>query len=144
MPAAHHRHSPQLGMNEATTWSPGLDAGDTRTDGFDDPCPFVAAAEPVVIPRDVTGDSVMVGVTRAGGGNPHEHLAALRLVELQRLYLPLRTPLSKYCTTCLHVLVSRFRVLRCPPRLSVATQAGTVPGSRGSCRRQSLGSLLGV
>ena len=64
-PVEHQRQNPQDGMNEHTTWSPGLHPGDARPDLLDDAGALVAADEREA-GDDVAVPEVLVGVAEPG------------------------------------------------------------------------------
>ena len=76
----------------------------------------MTAAEGVIVARDITGDGVIVGMAEPGGSDANQHLTSLRIIELQRLDLPLSAVLPQDRATCLHdflVSVPMGSVPRC-------------------------------
>ena len=78
-------HFPHSGAKSVITWSPGRDERDAVADALDDAGALVAEHAGRVAGRVGAGGGVEVGVADAAGGEPDEHLARLRLGEIDLL-----------------------------------------------------------
>ena len=85
-PLRHCGQVPQKPDRQATTWSPARTVGDVVADRLDDAGAFVAQHErPVEREAAEAVDHVQIAVADAGGDGAHQHLAAARLVDVDRL-----------------------------------------------------------
>ena len=80
-------HSPHCGENSVTTWSPTATDVDARADRLDDAGALVAEHRRRVPGGIDTRRRVQVGVADAAGDEAHQHLARLRLGQLELLDL---------------------------------------------------------
>ena len=77
---------PHSGANSVITWSPGLHERHAVADALDDAGAFVPEHARRVAGRVGARGGVEVGVADAAGRQPNEHLAGLRLGELDLLH----------------------------------------------------------
>ena len=80
-------HSPHWGEKSVTTWSPGCDERDAVADALDDARALVPQHRRRVAGRVGARGGVEVGVADAARDQPHEHLAGLRLRQVELLHL---------------------------------------------------------
>ena len=79
-------HSRHWGEKSVTTWSPGSSEVDAVADALDDAGALVAEHRRRVAGRVGAGGRVEVGVADAAGDEPDEHLAGLRLGQIELLH----------------------------------------------------------
>ena len=80
------RHFAALGGEERDDVVAGRDERDAVADALDDPRALVAEHARCVAARIGAGGRVEVGVADAAGDEPNQHLAGLRLGELELLH----------------------------------------------------------
>ena len=95
-------HSRHWGEKSVTTWSPGASDVDAVADALDDAGALVAEHGRRVAGRVCSGRGVEVGVADAAGDEADEHLAGLRLGQIDLLHLERRAELLQHGGADLH------------------------------------------